>query len=167
MKEIEHVEIAEIQSHLQRKGSGVSLDLTSMPGNPDEYLGFKGLLEEIDIDRLILWFEFEMRTREQNCRVKDLLPSAMELQRVASFIVGDSQRELTPLDLNTVQGMEIVVVTDDVKSGFLYIIDGNHRAIAQITRGKSFQGVRVFACQHSKMRNWAYIPRFYKKLWSS
>lgn len=166
MQEIEPIEIEAIQNHLRRTGSGVSLDLTSMPGKPDEYQCFKGQLDESDADRLILWFEFEMRTKEQNCKVTDLLPSAMDLQRVRSFVEGDSTRQLTPVDLNTVQGMEIVVVTDDVKSGFLYVIDGNHRAISQVGRERTFQGVRVFACQYSEMRSWAYIPNFYKKLWN-
>jgi hypothetical protein len=44
----------------------------------------------------------------------------------------------------------------------LYIIDGNHRVIAQQLGGKGFQDVPVYVGVHPKMLRWAYLPPNFK-----
>jgi hypothetical protein len=162
----EAIEIVAIQEHLIATQSGVRLDVQSVPGHPGEHRGFKGTLEADDVNKLILWWEFQKHTVDQNCSLTDLLPTAAALPRVRSFLEGDPSRDLAPLDLTLPKNMELVVVTNDVFNGWLYIIDGNNRAVAQRIRNVPFQGVPVFVCEHPAMDKWTYIPEYYKKLWN-
>lgn len=156
------VEIRAIQEHLSVVGSGVLLDLTSMPGEPSEYKGFSARLDSEDVTRLILWWEFKKHTKDGSCRVVDALPTATAHRRVRSFIEGDPASGRSPVDLRTATGLEIAIVSDDLDKGILYIIDGGHRAIAQYFAQRPFQDVPVLACVHPKIRSWAYIPPQYK-----
>jgi hypothetical protein len=163
---LESVETVSIQQHLRAKRSGVNLDLESIPGQPGVHKSFECTLDADDVNKLILWWEFETHTIDRNCTLNALLPSAATLPRVRSFVEGDPSRCLPPLDLTAERNMEIVVVTNYVESGWLYIIDGNNRAIAQRIRTMSFKDVPDFVCAHPAMHNWAYIPMYYKREWN-
>ena len=166
MKIQEAIDIVTIQKHLNDTRSGVGLDIVSVPNHPGEYKGFKGTLDANDLNKLILWWEFQKHTVDENCRLTGLLPSTFALPRVRSFIEGDPSRGIAPLDLTSARNMELVLVTNDVPDGWLYIIDGNNRAIAQTVQNMSFQGIPVFVYSHPAMDRWAYIPVYYKKLWN-
>lgn len=166
MKIQDTVEIEVIQDHLHATQSGIRLEVASDPGHLRVHKGFKGTLDADDVSKLILWWEFQKHTVNQNCTLTGLLPSAATLPRVKSFVEGDPSRGHNPLDLTSAKNLELVLATNDVKNGWLYIIDGNNRAIAQTIRNIPFQDVPVFVCEHPAMERWAYIPVHYKKLWN-
>ena len=156
MRVIEEIQIDTIHTHLKIKKSGVSLDLSSMPGRANEYKGHRVLLDTLDVDNLILWFEFGKYTLDENCKITALQESARSLDRVKSFTN-------VQFDLSDSQNMELVILTDDVQSDVLYIIDGNHRAIAQKLVHNDFYDVPAFVCSHPELLSWSYIPSPYKR----
>lgn len=162
----EAIEIVTIQEHLNATRGSVRLDSPSMTRYAGEYKGFKGTLDANDLNKLILWWQFQKHTVDENCRLTDLLPSASTLPRVRSFIEGDPSKSLAPLDMTSAYNMELVLVTNDVPNGWLYIIDGNNRAMAQTIRSLPFQGIPVFVYSHPAMDRWRYIPVYYKRLWN-
>lgn len=166
MRIIEAIDCVTIQEHMKASRSGVSLEELFVSSNPGEYQCFKGELDASDLNKLILWWENQEHTVDGNCRLTSLLPSASALPRVRSFIEGDPSRGLGPLDLTSASNMELVLVTTDVLDGWLYIIDGNNRAIAQTVRNMPFQGVPVLVYSHPAMHRWVYIPAYYKILWN-
>ena len=145
--------------------SGVILDTATVPGYPGKHTGFKGTLDAADVEKLILWWEFQDHTVDQNCRLTGLLPSAATLPRTRSFLAGNPGRCLRPLDWSTATNMDLVLVTNDIQNGWLYIIDGNHRAIAQAIRNRPFQDIPALVCVHPAMNKWSYIPLYYQRLW--
>lgn len=164
MKTYEPVDIGVIQRHLESKRSGVSLCLDAFPGDPAHGKGFHGEFDANDIHRLILWWEFQDHTVNQSCTLGGLLPSASERRRVQSFL---NRREPSGFNLASAESMELVVVTNDLHNSWLYIIDGNNRAIAQTVSELSFHGVPFFAYEHPEMHKWEYIPQYYKRLWQA
>ena len=162
MQIIGPVQISDIQDHLRRVGTGVSLNIADLPGRPEEYREFRVQLDGRDVDRLVLWFEFRDHTRDGSCRLADLLPSANCLARVRRFIDGDPARGRGPVDLRTFPNLEPVIVSNDLEHGILYLIDGSHRIVAQHMGQKGFQDVPAFVCVHPRMLEWAYIPTRYQ-----
>ena len=163
MKVVEPIEIAAVQRHLTTMHTGVSLNLVDMPGKPDEYRAFKVLLDSEDVERLVLWWQFEKDTKDESFRLTDVLESAAMKPRVKSFVDGNPSKSQMPADLRTLPNMEPVIVTNDLESSFLYLIDGNNRTLAQHLSGKGFQDVPAYVCVHPKMMAWAYIPKYYKR----
>lgn len=155
MQSLEPVDITEIDQHLKSRATGVDLNLKSMPGNPQEYSFFRGKLVASDCDRLFLWWENWEDTADGSCLVQDALASAKS-KRVQSFIEGNKQFGGS-VDLRTAKNLEPVIVSNNAEDGFLYLIDGSHRVLAQHFQGFSFQDVPVFVCVHPQMRRWAYI----------
>lgn len=154
-----------ILNHLNAMGSSVNLD-TMLQGRSDECTGFRVQLDAYDADKLILWWEFfkENRTAE-NCKVSNICQSAASVPRIKQFVEGDSEKGFNPIDLRTAQNMEPVIVTNDLKSNFLYIIDGSHRTCAQHLSHKDFQDVSAYVCVHPEMLKSLYIPTYYQNLW--
>lgn len=163
MRVTESVGISTIQKHLKAMAAGVSLDPKRMPGRPDHYQGFRVRLDADDVNKLVLWWEFENHTNGKSCKLIDALESASFLPKVKSFLKGAHAQGRGPSDLRTLPNMEPVIVTNDLGSKFLYSIDGNHRILAQHLSQKGFQDVPAFVCVHPKMLEWAYIPRCYKR----
>lgn len=161
----ECVEVEVVRRHLKAKGTGVSLDTTEMPGDDKTRKAFRGHLQDQDIHNLILWWQFQQHTTSENCKLTDLLPSAAEIPRVRSFIEGDLSQSYEPVDLRIAQEMELVAVTNSIQCHWMYIIDGNHRAIAQTLQQLPFATVPIYVCVHPSMESWIYIPEFYKRLW--
>ena len=163
MKVMELIEITTVQRHLSARHSGVSLNLSAMPGAPGEYRAFKVLLDSEDVKRLVLWWEFENHTKDKSCYLVDVLESAAINPRVKSFVDGNPSKGQKAVDLRTLPDMEPVIVTNDLESRFLYLIDGNHRTLGQHLSGKGFQDVPAYVCVHPKMMDWAYIPKYHKR----
>lgn len=155
---IESVTIEACQKHLREQGTGVSLDLASMPKPPDGYRAVRAILEDSDLDRIFLWFEFRKHTKDGSAKLTDALPESASEKRISRFIAGDSTKGWTPIDLRTTPNFEAMLLTNDVMRGPLYGIDGNHRLVAQFLSGKGFADVPVYVCFHPKMLEWAYIP---------
>jgi len=132
----ESVGISTIQKHLKAMAAGVSLDPKRMPGRPDHYQGFRVRLDADDVNKLVLWWEFENHTNGKSCKLIDALESASFLPKVKSFLKGAHAQGRGPSD---------------------------HRILAQHLSQKGFQDVPAFVCVHPKMLEWAYIPRCYKR----
>lgn len=152
----ESITIEALQDHLRKQGSGVPLDLVSMPNPVDGYAAFRGTLEACDLDRIFLWFEFRKHTKEGTAKLTDVLPQSAGEKRIRRFIEGEASN-CGPLDLRTAFGFEPTLLTNDVEHGPLYAIDGNHRMAAQFLSGKAFDKVPVYVCRHVRMLEWAYI----------
>jgi hypothetical protein len=169
------VDIATIQMHLTTTGSSVAFTdgpvprspFYKLPGQRDEYKGFRVSLEDGDVDRLFLWWEFGQYTGSGSSKLTDM-PASMTpfrkptLDRVKPFIEGIPGSGNAPVDLLTTANMEIVIVSNDLENGILYIIDGNHRVIARKLTNKGFKDVPAFACVHPKMQEWDMFPPKHK-----
>lgn len=166
MRVVEEIDLTVIQEYLRAIGSGVKLDPHAMPGPLDQHRAYRVLLDGADVADLVLYWEFQKYTKGESCKVTELLESSGSLKRVRSFIDGDPAKGFLPLDLRTIEHKEPVIVTDRLGSSFQYVIDGNHRIIAQHVSGKGFAEVPAFVCAHPNLREWAYVPIYYKRLWS-
>jgi hypothetical protein len=158
VQRINNIDISEVQSHLQRMGSAVEL-----PYSVIDYSACLVSLDDDDVRNLVLWFEFEKHTANSTCNVVDSLPQAAANERISRFIKGDSQQQLPPLDLRTSVAMEPVIVARALHSDFLYIIDGNHRVVAQQITGKGFRNAKAYVCMHREIDNWEYVPEHHKQ----
>jgi hypothetical protein len=157
MRVIGCIGIEVIEEHLRDQHSGVSL-----PCRTGECLGFKVQLDDDDVQKLVLWWEFQEETQNENCRVTSLFDSATAKERVMDFIEGVPGKGLGPADLRVTPNREPTIITDAIESNFLYLIDGNHRTCAQYLSRKSFQDVSAFLCVYPALMKWAYVPKFYK-----
>ena len=110
-------------------------------------------LERQDEDRLFLLglTEFINQTRGQSGRLRDLLPTASTVQRVASLITAG-------VDLLSRSGLELVLVAADLQGAPLVAIDGNHRAMAHFLAYNSVEGVPAFVCVHPAIGQWHFVP---------
>jgi hypothetical protein len=160
---LESVELTVIQEHLKRKGTGVKLDPKDLPDPLDAHRGYRAILDEADIQRLVLWWEFQKVTTDESCRVVDLFKTAASQERVRSFMDGNDEKGFGPFDLRTAQGREPVIVTDKRDGPILYCVDGNHRLMAQYFSQKPFQDGRVLVWMHPRILNWAYVPGYWKR----
>ena len=154
---IEEIPIEIIAQHLSNEGSGVRLPCTAA-----ECQGYRAQLDLDDISKIILYWEFEQATTNQDCRLTSLLATAAEKSRVKPFLNGDPSRGYGPADLRFLPHREPTMITAHLQSSFLYVIDGNHRIIAQQLSQQSFQDVAVYVCVWPKLMQWAYIPNYYK-----
>lgn len=156
MRILETVEINVIQEHLKSTKSVVRLDLLNLPGRLEEYKGFRIHLDADDVKKLVLLWEFQEYTIKNSCRVVDIFPSAAFLKRVMNF------REI---DLRTTDNLDLVIFSNNLQSDFLYILDGNNRAMAQRLFYDDFKNVSAFLCVHPSLLKWMLIPMYYKNLW--
>ena len=164
MRIVNEVELATIQAHLCRLKTGVMLDRHDLPSLDDgRWRGYKVLLDSADLDRVFLWWQNEVYTRNRTCRVIDLLPSASALGKVQSFIVGSVSHGLFPLDLRAADGMELCVVSNSLDDAFLYVIDGNHRLIAHWLQGRHLENVPAYLAVHDDLSTWVYLPDYLRK----
>jgi hypothetical protein len=155
MHGMQGVSITVVEQHLKKRATGVKLDLENMPGNPNDYAFWRAQLDAADRDRLFLWWENWKHTQDGSCLVAEAMPPAKD-KRVLSFIDGN-ERFTGNVDLRAAIDLEPVIVSNNADSGFLYLIDGSHRVLAQFFQGLSFQDVPVFLCVHPQMRRWAYV----------
>ncbi len=163
LRDFNNVKIAVIQNHLHNLDTGVKLGQHELPKlNDGQWRGYKAILENEDLDKIILWWENNKYTRNETCRIRDLLPKAENLVRVQSFIKGDNTKRRSPIDLTSAEGMELCVLTDSIESKFLYVIDGNHRLIAHRFQGRPLNGVPTYVAIHNRLNNWVYIPDYHK-----
>jgi hypothetical protein len=156
MKDVTRVEVLAVQHHLDAHGTGVAL-----PWPLPECAAFHVHLEPDDVSKIVLWFEFEKYTKDSTCNLTDALPAAADDKRTKSFIAGDSLGR-KPIDLGQAKGFEPVMVTEELKSDLLYVIDGSHRLLAQQLSHRGFDGVGAFVCLHPQALHWAYIPVYHK-----
>jgi hypothetical protein len=161
MKIIESIPLDLVLAHLDRTHSAVRPPIDDH-FHRDGYTAYRATLDDSDLDRLILYWEFKIHTKDGTCRLTDALPSSAANDRIRSFIHGNPAKGYPPADLRSTPDRQPVIVTDDVNSHILYLIDGNHRVIAQRLSGKSFQDVPVYVCVHPKMLAWAYLPANFK-----
>jgi len=157
VKRVEPVTIEVCQEHLRKLGTGVSLDLASMPKPADSYAAFRPSLEDSDVDRIFLSFEFQKHTKDRTAKLTDALPESASKKRIRRLIEGDATKGWEPIDLRFASGFEPVLLTNHVTCGPLYGIDGNHRMVAQFLSRKGFDGIPVYVCTHPRMLEWAYI----------
>lgn len=157
MRLIEQVKLQVCHDHLKRLGTGVRLDFASMPKPTEGYFIYRALLEDSDVHRIFLWFEFKKHTRNLTAKLTNVAPESADHVRVSRIIMSDATRNLGPIDLRRDSGFEPVLLTNDTQGGMLYGIDGNHRMIAQFLSHRDFGGVSVYVCTHPNMLEWPYI----------
>lgn len=61
--------------------------------------------------------------------------------------------------------MELCAVTNSLDGDFLYVIDGNHRLISHWLQDRLIEGVQTYVAVHEGMKNWVYIPDYWKEQW--
>lgn len=163
MRVIAHIEVSAVQDHLRQQATGVSLNIEDMPGPAADYKAYRVILDSGDASRIVLWWEFQKHTKEHSCRLTDLLESAATLKKAQPFIHGDRSRGFLPGDLRTLPNREITILTNDLASDFLYLIDGNNRLVGHFLLHKTIQDVPAVVCAHPKLMEWAYVPIYYKR----
>jgi hypothetical protein len=175
LRNIGSIDIATIQEHLAEQESGIAFtrsptspaEFYELPWHPNEYQGFRVSLDDGDVNRLVLWRGFAFQTHHRSCKLMDIftpidsLDSAIQ-RRVRPFIEGVPASGKGPLDLRTTANMAIVMVSNDFEGNILYIIDGNHRSIAQYLTNKGFKDIPAFVCIHPRMWEWKYGPPKHK-----
>ena len=149
------VTIADVQHHEQATASNARLGGYHMDRHcpTNQLLCYRVQLERPDEDRLFMLglTEFINQTRGQSCRLRDVLPGASAIQRVASFITAG-------INLRSRSGLELVLVAAELQCAPLVAIDGNHRAMAQFLAHGSVEGVPAFVCVHPAIGQWPYVP---------
>ena len=148
------VEISEVQRHEEATAANARLGGYGMDAHcpTNDFRCFRVLLEQGDADRLFVLADFSAQTTAQSCRMRDLVPGAVALPRVASFVTAG-------VDLRSRTGLELVLVCGALHDTPLIVIDGNHRAIHQFLTQGSMQGVRAYACVHRDISQWPFVPR--------
>lgn len=151
----EEVDIATVRRHEQDTNSAVRLGTHNLDRicETSQFRCCRVQLEWFDSDRLYLLRtpDFVSVTRNQSCRLSDVLPDASAIQRVVSFTsVG--------IDLRLFPCLALVLVATDLHGVPLIAIDGNHRAIAQFLTHKTVDGVPAFVCIHPGIDQWGYVP---------
>ena len=149
----EEVDIAVVQRHEGATASNARLGGYHMDRHcpTTEFRCYRVRLEQSDENRLFGLTEFINQTRGQSCRLRDVLPGASAIQRVASFITAG-------INLRSRSGLELVLVTAELHGAPLVAIDGNHRAMAQFLAHGSVEGVPAFVCVHPAIGQWPYVP---------
>jgi len=165
---LNEVEITAIQKHLRNLNTGVLLDNNDLPSLHDgRWDGYNVILDSEDLDRIILWWENKKYTKNETCKVVDLLPCAKTLERVRSFAEGRNANGLLPINLKSAARMELCMVADSINGDFLYVIGGNHRLIAHWFQERSLDGVPAYVAVHKGLKGWAYIPDYWQTQWRS
>lgn len=155
---VEKVSFPTIERHLQNERTGVSL-----PCSPPDCTCYRVMLEDCDVPFLAVWWEFQDETANRDCRLTSLRPDAAERPRVKSFVQGNPSNGHGPVDLRNTLGREPTILTNDLASTLLYVIDGNNRSIAQHVSQRGFQDVPAYVCVWSGLKKWAYIPQYHKE----
>jgi hypothetical protein len=163
MRSLENVDITKIEQHLISKHSGVGLEREWLPGGALECHAHRAHLDHDDIDRIFLWWQFSKHSRDETSKLTSVLPKTALEPRVQSFILGDPSRNLKPLDLQTAVGFELVLLTTNLPTGPLYLIDGNHRAVAHFLQGRSFMNVAAFVLSEPRLLEWANVPDYVRR----
>ena len=149
----QRVELRDVEQHELKTGANSRLGSYGMsdvcPVN--EFECFKGAFEVDDLERLFLLGMFAKHTRDHSGRLRDVLESMSENDRVGSFF--DAK-----VDVATRPELAVVAVTDDLYRGSLTLIDGNHRSISQFLRQRTIEGVPAFVCVHPQIRRWGFLP---------
>jgi hypothetical protein len=157
MRNIEPFGVTAYLDLLRVKRSGVRFNLSDLHGPHDQFAAFRGTLDDDDLDRIYLWFEFRKCTGGPDSKLTDVGNTADGEVRVRNFADGDAAKGKPAVDLRTASGLEPMLVAEDLRRGPLYAIDGNHRMIAQYRSGKAFDGIPVIVLTHPKMTTWAYM----------
>jgi len=89
---VKSVTIEAFQNHQRKQGSGVSLDLASMPKPADGYTAFRATLEDVDVHRIFLWFEFRKHTKDGTAKLTDALLESPSEKRIKRFVEGDGTK---------------------------------------------------------------------------
>lgn len=147
------VELAEVQRHEQATAANARLGGYGMGTHCplDQIRCNRVVLESGDLDRLFVLQDFAAQTHNKTCRLRDVMPGAVNLNRVASFTTAC-------VDLRTHAGLELVLVSHGWDGTPLIAIDGNHRMIAHYITQCSVDGVPAFVGVHPAMNRWPYIP---------
>ena len=157
MNSVEKVPLEAVRDHENSTGANVRLGGYDMQlvSPPSEFRVFKATLADADTPRLFLLgiTEFAVCTRNQTCRIADLIPEdALRISRVDSFVSGR-------VDLPSRQDLALLIVAAEFDSGPMIIIDGNHRAMAQYATWQSMEGMPAFLCIHPNIFNWnKFVP---------
>lgn len=124
-----------------------------------EFLFYRVILEKSDTDRMFVLFETGLtkQTLGQTCRLKDIVSSSENIERVKQAINGGNSFS-KGVDLKSDPNMELELVASELYNVPLTIIDGNHRAIAHYIIHGSVQGVPAYICVHKNISKWPYIP---------
>lgn len=153
---MENVDIPAVQRHELNTKANVQLGGYRMDRHcsTNEFRCYLAQLERADEDRLFLLGldEFTSQTRGRSCRLQDVLPTASAIQRVSSFVEAG-------VDLRSRSDLALILVTTNLHSAPLIIIDGNHRAIAQFLVYGTVQGAPTFVCVHQAISQWHFVPR--------
>lgn len=121
----------------------------------DEILMYRVTFETGDLARLFVLWDLSRATLERSCQLADTLPAeglVLAMERIPDNSVNE-------INLAISTGREPVLVTNNLHSGALTVIDGNHRILAHFIRHQSINGVSALVAQHANMHTWPYVPR--------
>ena len=113
------VDIAEVQRHERATGANSRLGGYGMDAHcpMSEFRCYRVLLEQGDIDRMFVLQDFAAHTSNRTCRLRDVVPSAADLTRVASFTTAC-------VDLRSHTGLELVLVACELNGSPLLCSHG-------------------------------------------
>ena len=115
-----------------------------------EFDCYKTVLDQSDLDRLFLLSDFHMMTRTASCKLADV-QSGQIPETSMSRISRD-------IDLTTLAGCEIEIVSPSMDDGPLVIVDGNHRVVGHFLNRGTIQDVPAFVCIHRNILVWPHVP---------
>lgn len=152
MKILRSVTLEELQAHEREltPSPNVRLGGYNMPP-PAEFAIWLAALEEVDLSRLYLLYDFTKYTVGHSSLVRDLRPEGDFKTRVEMKIVAG-------IDLRESPQLAVEIVTGGISNRPLIIFDGNHRITAQQTKHGSIEGVFAFVCEHRMIPKWGNVP---------
>lgn len=150
MKIIRPVDIKEIREHEVKTKANVIIGGYNMDiyCPISEFVSFWVMLEEADWDRLFLISQFAQYTHGNTGKVIH----ARELSEKTESTVAlySSMQSVCPA---------LLIVSANIETASLIIIDGNHRAIAQYRKQKGSNIPAAYVCIHPNINKWGYVPK--------
>ncbi|MDB4439372.1 DUF1364 domain-containing protein [Planctomicrobium sp.] len=153
MKLIKEVNIETVTDHLESLDTGVPV------WHPEECHAWLVELDDSDTAKIAIWPSKGFPSDIPPRRLHNLQQCALSNPRIASFCNGNPETNLPPVDLRTSEGLEPVIITDDLSSEILMVIDGTHRLSAQYLSGKGIQGVKAYVCVDRNISNSKHFPK--------
>ena len=83
MNIIESVPLDLVLAHIDRTDTALRPPIDER-FHRDDYTAYRATLDDSDLERLILYWEFKIHTREGTCRVADALPSSATHDRASA-----------------------------------------------------------------------------------
>ncbi|HUY33166.1 MAG TPA: hypothetical protein VMV69_10320 [Pirellulales bacterium] len=152
MQFLEQVDASALRKHEDSLNPvpNVRLGSYGMPP-PEQFELWRVTLEERDLDKMFVLFDFVEHTIGLHGKLSGIRPSGGFKERVEKKIQQN-------LDLRLSPKLAVVIVTVDWKEWPLILADGNHRATAQYLKHGTITGVPAFVCKHPNICFWTNTP---------